>query len=117
MEKMLFIVDSVADAVLTYNRNNMVVAVHSDTFCLTELKFRSESGGQFFLSTYERDSENNGAVFNIMKNIKKVVTSAAEAEIRALFINVRNTVPAILSVWGQQIFFSIFIFMPDLAWY
>ena len=41
-----------------------------------------------------REPENNGAVLNIVQIIKRVVTSAAEAEIGALFINTRNAIPA-----------------------
>ena len=36
---------------------------------------------------------NNGAVLNIAQIIKSVMTSAAEAEIRAMFINVQEVVP------------------------
>ena len=37
--------------------------------------------------------ENNGAVLNVTKIIKAVMTSAAEAEIGAMFINAREEVP------------------------
>ena len=38
--------------------------------------------------------ENNGAILNIAQIIKNVVTSAADAEINALFINTRHAIPA-----------------------
>ena len=40
-----------------------------------------------------REPENNRAVLNIVQIINRVVTSAAEAEIGALFINTRNAIP------------------------
>ena len=82
------------DAVLTYNKSNMILAVHSDASYLSETKSRSRAGGHFFLSKDEREPENNGAILNIVQIIRRVVTSAAEAEIGALFINTRNAIPA-----------------------
>ena len=38
--------------------------------------------------------DNNGAVLNIEKIIRNVVTSAADAEINALFINTLQAIPA-----------------------
>ena len=69
MDKTLFFLDYVAthpDAVLTYNKRNMVLAVHSDASYLTEPKSRSRAGGPFFLSKGIREPENNGAVLNIV---------------------------------------------------
>jgi hypothetical protein len=39
------------DAVLTYNKSDMILAVHSDVSYLSEPKARSRAGGYFFLST------------------------------------------------------------------
>ena len=38
--------------------------------------------------------DNNGTVLNIAKIIHNVVTSAADAEINALFINTRQAIPS-----------------------
>ena len=40
------------------------------------------------------DPSNNGAVLNTAKIIKAVMSSAAEAELGAMFINAREAVPA-----------------------
>ena len=61
---------------------------------LTESKARSRAGGHFFLSSNKENAENNGAVLNISKIMKNVMSSAAEAEIGALFINTRQAIPA-----------------------
>ena len=97
MEKTLFLLDYVAtspDVVLPYNKNNIVLAVHRDASYLTEPKACSRAGGHFFLMKDEREPKKNGAVLNIVQIIKRVVTSAVETEIGALFINTRNAIPA-----------------------
>ena len=73
-------------AVLTFSASNMVLNVHSDASNLTEPKAQSRAGGHFFLSDNSKDPTDNGAVLNIAKVIKNVMSSASEAEIGALFI-------------------------------
>ena len=46
------------------------------------------------MSNDTKDPKNNGAVLNIAQIIKSVVSSAAEADIGALFINSRHAIPA-----------------------
>ena len=82
------------DAILTYRERDMVLAVHSDTSYLSEPKARSRAGGHFFLSDHSENPPNNGAVLNISQIIKNVLTSAADAEIGAFFINSRQVIPA-----------------------
>ena len=48
----------------------------------------------FFLSDNAKDPRDNGAVLNIAKIMKNVMSSAAEAEIGALFLNSRQAIPA-----------------------
>jgi hypothetical protein len=81
------------DAILTYRPSDMVLAVHSDASYLIEPNARSRAGGHFFLSKDVPQPPNNGAVLNIAQIIKAVMTSAAEAELGALFINAREAVP------------------------
>ena len=53
MEKVKLFLDYVAthlDAVLTFKKRNMVLAVHRDTSYMTELKTRSQEEGYFFMS-------------------------------------------------------------------
>ena len=81
------------DATITYRSSNMILAVHSDASYLSETKARSRAGGHFFLSENEEYPANNGAVLTIAQIIKVVMSSAAEAELGALYINSRETVP------------------------
>jgi hypothetical protein len=72
----------------------MVLAIHSDASYLSEPKARSRAGGHFFLSKNGNNPPNNGAVLNVSKIIKVVMSSAAEAELGALFINAKKSVPS-----------------------
>ena len=97
MRKTLQFFDYVAthpDAILTYSKSSMVLNVHSDASYLCEPKAKSRAGGHFFLSNDDDDPANNGAVLNIAQIIKNVMSSAAEAEIGALFLNSRQAIPA-----------------------
>jgi hypothetical protein len=71
----------------------MVLAIHSDTSYLNEPKARSRVGGHHFLSTNDEIPANNGAVLNISQIIKAVMSSAAESELGALFINAKQALP------------------------
>jgi len=75
------------DAILTYKKSNMVLTVHSDASYLSEPGARSRAGGHFFMSTDTDNPPNNGAVLNMSQIIKSVMSSAAEAELGALYIN------------------------------
>ncbi len=70
----------------------MVLAIHSDGSYLSEPKARSQAGGHMFMAGNKEIPVNNGAVFNISQIIQAVMSSAAEAELSALFINAKTAV-------------------------
>ena len=80
------------DAILTYEKSDMVVAVHSDASYSSEAGARSRAGGHFFMSSDVDDPPNNGAILNTSSIIKSVMSSAAEAELGALYINASQAV-------------------------
>jgi len=80
------------EAILTYHASDMVLAIHSDAGYLNEVKARSRAGGHFFLSSDTQNPPNNGAVLTIAQIIDAVMSSAAEAELGALFINAKEAV-------------------------
>jgi hypothetical protein len=80
------------EAVITYRASDMVLAIHSDAGYLNESKARSRAGGHFFLSYDVQNPPNNGAVLTIAQIIDAVMSSAAEAELGALFINAKAAV-------------------------
>jgi hypothetical protein len=71
----------------------MVITVHSDASYLSKPKAHSQAGGHFFLSSGTEASINNGAVLNFAQIIKAVMSSAADAELGALYINACKAVP------------------------
>jgi len=81
------------DAILTYEKSDMVLAIHSDASYLSEPSARSRVGGHFFCSSDVDDPPDNGAILNISKILKAVMSSAAEAELGALYINAREAIP------------------------
>ena len=80
------------EAVLTYRASDMVLAIHSDASYLSEPKSRSRAGGHMFMAGKDKIPINNGAVLNISQIIRAVMSSAAEAELGALFINAKTAV-------------------------
>jgi hypothetical protein len=80
------------EAVVTYHASNMVLAVHSDAGYCNETKSRSRAGGHFFLSHDVDIPPNNGAILTVATIIKAVMSSAAEAELGAIFINAKEAV-------------------------
>jgi len=81
------------DAIFTYQASDMVLIVHSGASYLSETKARSQAGGHFFMSSDVANPHNNGAVLIIAQLIKAVMSSAAEAELGAFYINAREAVP------------------------
>ena len=80
------------EAIITYHASDMILAIHSDAGYLNESKARSRAGGHFFLSSDVQNPPNNGAILTIAQIIDAVMSSAAEAELGALFINAKEAV-------------------------
>ncbi len=80
------------EAIVTYRASDMKLTIHSDASYLSQPKARSRAGGHMFMAGAEDIPINNGAVLNISQIIKAVMSSAAEAELGAMFINAKTTV-------------------------
>jgi hypothetical protein len=95
MEKVKQLLDYCAtqeEAIITFNASKMILAVHSDAGYCNERNSRSRAGGHFFLSNDEQFPPNNGAILTQANIIKAVMSSAAEAELGALFLNAKEAV-------------------------
>eukprot|EP00956_Cyclotella_meneghiniana_P028602 scaffold67110_cov48-Cyclotella_meneghiniana.AAC.3 len=79
-------------ALTTYRASDMVLAIHSDAGYLNEEDARSRAGGHHFLSEDVPSPPNNGAIHNEASIIKAVMSSAAKAEMEALYTNARKGV-------------------------
>ena len=80
------------EAVITYKASKMILNVHSDAGYLNEKKARSQVGGHFFLSDISESPPNNGAIHTNTSIIKAVMSSAAEAEMGALYLNAKEAI-------------------------
>jgi hypothetical protein len=74
------------DTIITYKKSDMVLVVHSDAFYLSEPKARNRAGRHFFMSADVEDPINNGAILNLAQLIKAIMSSTAEAKLKALYI-------------------------------
>ncbi len=73
-----------------YHASDMVLNIHSDTLYLSEVKARSRTCGHFFMGWMPKNGEPicmNGAFHVITTILWMVVTSAAKAELGALYHN------------------------------
>jgi hypothetical protein len=77
----------------------MVLAVHSNASYLSKPSACSHVGGNFFCSANSDNPPNIGAVLNISKILKAVMSSAAEAKFGALYINTRKAIPMCVCFW------------------
>ncbi len=80
------------DPILTYHASNMVLAIHSDASYLSEPKSCSHAEGHMFMTRKDNIPFKNGTVLTILQIIQAVMSSAAEAELGALFINAKTAV-------------------------
>ena len=79
-------------AIITYTASKMILSIHSDAGYNNEKNARSRAGGHFFLSNNDHPPPNNGAIMTNATIIKAVMSSAAEAELGALFLNAKEGV-------------------------
>ena len=91
-KQLLDYIASQEDAILTYNASDMVLSAHSDAGYLNEANARSRAGGHIFLSSDTQYPPKNGAILNVAQIIKHVMSSAAEAELAALYIIAKECV-------------------------
>ena len=72
----------------------MVLAIHRGASYLSKSKARNRAGGHWFMAENGEILAKNGAVMNVLQIIEALMSSAAEAELGALFINYKLAVPA-----------------------
>ena len=71
----------------------MILNIHSDALYLSESRARSRNAGHYFLGSIPKKGDPiplNGEIYVHSGILKFVVTSAAEAELGALFLNAKE---------------------------
>ena len=83
------------DPKIQYFASDMILAVHSDASYMNEPRAKSTAAGFFWLKN-KNDKDHkmklNGAIHVLSKIIKLVYSSTAEAELGALFLNVKEAI-------------------------
>ena len=101
-----------SDFTLRFYASDMQLAIESDASYLSAYNARSRVGGYHYLTSSVTDPNKpapprNGAIHIISNILKNVVSSAAEAEIAATFINGQEGCPLIATLaemgWQQDI--------------
>jgi hypothetical protein len=77
---------------IRYHTSDMILHIHSDAYYLSEKEAKSRAGGFFYMgsSTNTDKKLTNGEILIINTVLKHVMSSAAEAEIGAVFINAKE---------------------------
>jgi hypothetical protein len=77
---------------IRYHASDMNLHIHSDASYLSENEAKSRVGGLFYMGSNNKTDKKltNGAILIVCKVLKHVMSSAAEAEIGAVFINAKE---------------------------
>jgi hypothetical protein len=77
---------------IRYHASDMILYIHSDASYLSEREAKSRAGGFFYMGNSADTAKKltNGAILIISTVLKHVMSSAAEAEIGAVFINAKE---------------------------
>ena len=81
------------NAKLLYYTSAIVLNIHSDASYASEIGAKSRAAGHYFLGWVPRENEPirlNGAIYTLCNIMKFVASSAAEAELGALFMNAKG---------------------------
>ena len=94
------------NTIIRYHASKMVLQIDSDAAYLVMPEARSAYSGNFYLSNWPCDKPNlpstkrNGPILTTRKTIRKVVSSAAEAETTGTFCNAKEGVAILPSLIG-----------------
>jgi hypothetical protein len=80
------------EAIITYLASKMILCIHSKVGYCNEKNAWSRAGGHFFLSNNDQLPPNNWVIMTNATIIKAVMSSTAEAELGALFLNAKEAV-------------------------
>ena len=93
LKHMLDYLDTHPDATIRFYASDMILNIHLDASYLSEPEGKSRAAGHFFLGWMPEDGKPirlNGAFFTLCTILKFVAASAAEVDLGALFLNMRE---------------------------
>ena len=81
------------DAKIRYRALDMILQIHTDASYLSEPKAKSRAAGHYFLGWLPQPNQPirlNGVIYTLCTVLKFVASSAAESELGALFLNIKE---------------------------
>ena len=78
---------------ITYHASKMILCAHSDAGSSNETNGRSRAGAHIFLFDNSSRPPWNGPILSIAQILKFVLSSAAEAELGALYVTAKEMIP------------------------
>ena len=91
-EEFLYYVATHPDAKIWYRASEMILQIDTDASYLSEPKARSRAAGHYFLGWLPQNNQPirlNGEIYTLCTVLKFIASSAAEAELGALFLNIK----------------------------
>jgi hypothetical protein len=76
-----------------YKACEMILAVHTDAFYLSEQEGKSRAPAHFYLTNNGNKEFNNGAILTLSSIIKHIMSSTSKAELAALYYGCKLAVP------------------------
>jgi hypothetical protein len=92
VKKLLNYCNTHPETKIRYHASDMILHTHSDASYLSENEAKIRAGGFFYMGNTTKNDKKltNGATLIVSKVLKYVISSAAEAEIGAVFINAKE---------------------------
>ena len=85
---------------LRYHKNDMVVHIHSDASYLVAPYTKSRISGYFSLSSNsKKTTTHNAPIYIECKTLRNVVTSSAQCETAAVFLNAQTAILHVTTTW------------------
>ena len=81
------------DAKIRYIASDMILQIHTGASYLSEAKSRSRAVGHYFLGWLPQNNQPirlNGAIYTLCTVLKFIASSAAEVELGAIFLNIKE---------------------------
>ena len=81
------------DANIRYKASEMILQIHTDASYLSEPKAGSRAAGHYLLGWLPQTNQPirlNGTIYTLCTILKNIASSVAEAELGALFLNIKE---------------------------
>jgi hypothetical protein len=95
MNQLLDYLTTYSDNSTTYRASNMILCAHANADFNNKSKGCSQAGAHIFVSKNNLFPKHNGPILSIFQIMKFVMSSAAEAELSALYTTTKEMSPSV----------------------